>query len=80
MRALYLPLALVPGVDPLILILDVVLGVITELAGIVVVPLGACRRYDGPLGKSDRAFAYGLLAMLTIRCRSCSSPCSASWR
>ena len=34
------------------------------LAGIVVVPLGACRRYDGPLGKSDRAFAYGLLALL----------------
>jgi CDP-diacylglycerol--glycerol-3-phosphate 3-phosphatidyltransferase len=62
--ALYLPLALVPGLDPLILSLGVVLGVITELAGIVVVPLGACRRYDGPLGKSDRAFAYGLLALL----------------
>ena len=40
------------------------------LAGIVVVPLGACRRYDGPLGKSDRAFAYGLLALLTIWNRS----------
>lgn len=62
--ALYLPLALVPGLDPLLLSLTVVLGVITELAGIVVVPLGARRRYDGPMGKSDRAFAYGLLALL----------------
>jgi CDP-diacylglycerol--glycerol-3-phosphate 3-phosphatidyltransferase len=62
--ALYLPLGLVPGLDPLILSFGVVLGVITELAGIAVVPLGAGRRYDGPMGKSDRAFAYGLLALL----------------
>ena len=26
--------------------------------------LGATRRYDGPLGKSDRAFAFGLLGFL----------------
>ena len=26
--------------------------------------LGGTRRYDGPLGKSDRAFAFGLLAFL----------------
>ena len=26
--------------------------------------IGAPRRYDGPLGKSDRAFAFGLLAVL----------------
>ncbi|MEM7193214.1 MAG: CDP-alcohol phosphatidyltransferase family protein, partial [Pseudomonadota bacterium] len=25
---------------------------------------GASRRYDGPFGKSDRAFAFGLLAVL----------------
>jgi len=62
--ALYLPLMRVPDLDPLLLALTVVLGVIGELAGIVVVPLGARRRYDGPLGKSDRAFAYGLLALL----------------
>jgi CDP-diacylglycerol--glycerol-3-phosphate 3-phosphatidyltransferase len=26
--------------------------------------LGGKRRYNGPLGKSDRAFAFGLLAVL----------------
>jgi len=26
--------------------------------------IGASRRYDGPMGKSDRAFAFGLLALL----------------
>jgi CDP-diacylglycerol--glycerol-3-phosphate 3-phosphatidyltransferase len=28
------------------------------------VQIGAERRYDGPLGKSDRAFMFGLLALL----------------
>jgi CDP-diacylglycerol--glycerol-3-phosphate 3-phosphatidyltransferase len=37
---------------------------LTELAGVVALTLGASRRYDGPLGKSDRAFAFGLLALL----------------
>jgi len=28
------------------------------------IQIGATRRYDGPMGKSDRAFAFGLLALL----------------
>jgi len=31
---------------------------------VVAVQIGASRRYDGPMGKSDRAFAFGLLALL----------------
>ena len=34
------------------------------MAGVVAVQVGASRRYDGPVGKSDRAFAFGLLALL----------------
>ena len=34
------------------------------LAGVVAVQIGASRRYDGPMGKSDRAFAFGLLALM----------------
>ena len=34
------------------------------MAGVVAVQVGAERRYDGPMGKSDRAFAFGLLAVL----------------
>ena len=62
--ALYLPLALVGGIEPVLLSLVVILGVIGEMAGVVAVQIGAERRYDGPLGKSDRAFLFGLLALL----------------
>jgi CDP-diacylglycerol--glycerol-3-phosphate 3-phosphatidyltransferase len=34
------------------------------MAGLVAVQIGADRRYDGPLGKSDRAFAVGLICCL----------------
>jgi CDP-diacylglycerol--glycerol-3-phosphate 3-phosphatidyltransferase len=61
---LYLPLGLVSGVPPLLLALVVVLGVISEMAGVVAVQIGGRRRYEGPLGKSDRAFAFGALALL----------------
>lgn len=61
---LYLPLGAVKGLPTLLIALTVVLGVISEMAGVVAVQVGAPRRYDGPLGKSDRAFAFGLLALL----------------
>ena len=28
------------------------------------VQIGASRRYEGPMGKSDRAFAFGLICLL----------------
>jgi len=62
--ALYLPLALVAGVSPVAVTLLVVLGIVSEMAGVVALQVGAERRYDGPLGKSDRAFAVGLVFFL----------------
>src|SRR5262249_5071084 len=62
--ALYLPLALVPGLLAPLVVAVTVLAVIAEMTGVVAVQVGASRRYDGPLGKSDRAFAFGLLAVL----------------
>ncbi len=62
--ALYLPFALVPGIPPTLIIAIVILAILTEMAGVVGVQIGASRRYDGPMGKSDRAFAFGLLALL----------------
>jgi len=62
--ALYLPFALVAGVNPALVVLVVILAIIGEMAGALGPLLGAPRRYDGPLGKSDRAFAFGLLAGL----------------
>jgi CDP-diacylglycerol---glycerol-3-phosphate 3-phosphatidyltransferase len=61
---LYLPLALVPGFHPALLTCVVLLSVLTEMAGVIGVQIGASRRYDGPFGKSDRAFVFGLLGLL----------------
>lgn len=62
--ALYLPLALVPGVNAILIVTLVLLAVMTEMIGVVGIQVGASRRYDGPFGKSDRAFAFGLLGLL----------------
>ena len=62
--ALYLPLALAPGVSAPMMVVLTVLAVISEMTSVVGAQLGASRRYDGPLGKSDRAFALSLLALL----------------
>ncbi len=63
--ALYLPLALVPGFRPPELVVAIVLlAVISEMTGVVAVQIGATRRYEGPMGKSDRAFALGLICLL----------------
>ena len=61
--ALYLPLALVPGIHPVLLVPAVVLAVVTEMMGVVSVQIGGSRRYDGPMGKSDRAFVFGAMAL-----------------
>jgi CDP-diacylglycerol--glycerol-3-phosphate 3-phosphatidyltransferase len=62
--ALYLPFALVAGVNAPLVVLAVVLGIVGEMAGALGPMLGVERRYDGPFGKSDRAFAFGFLAFL----------------
>ncbi len=62
--ALYLPLAFVVGISPIWIVLFVVVGIFTEIAGILGSVIGSERRYDGPMGKSDRAFVIGLLALL----------------
>jgi CDP-diacylglycerol--glycerol-3-phosphate 3-phosphatidyltransferase len=59
--ALFLPFALLPGVSPLLLVLLVLAALISEYAGVLGPMVGASRRYDGPMGKSDRAFCFGVL-------------------
>jgi len=64
--ALYLPLALVAGMAGLpaaLLVSVVVLAALGEMAGVCAVQIGASRRYDGPMGKSDRAFVLALVAV-----------------
>lgn len=62
--AMYLPFAYVAGLDPILIVLIVLFSIISEMTGILGVVIGASRRYDGPMGKSDRAFVFGLLSLL----------------
>jgi CDP-diacylglycerol--glycerol-3-phosphate 3-phosphatidyltransferase len=62
--ALYLPLGLVSGVNSIYIVAITILAIVSEMTGVVAVQIGAQRRYDGPMGKSDRAFAFGLLCLL----------------
>lgn len=64
--ALYLPLVFVGWVNPWPVWALVVLAVISEMAGVLGQVHGNGRRYDGPMGKSDRAFAVSLLALLVM--------------
>jgi CDP-diacylglycerol--glycerol-3-phosphate 3-phosphatidyltransferase len=56
---IYLPFALLGGVNPFLPIAAVVLALVSEQAGVAAVLIGAPRRHEGPMGKSDRAFAFG---------------------
>lgn len=62
--ALYAPLSLWSGFSPVFVAAIVFLALATEMTGVVAVQIGASRRYDGPLGKSDRAFLFGVLGLL----------------
>ena len=62
--ALYLPFALVPGFNHTLTVIVVILAILTEMTGVVCAQIGASRRYDGPFGKSDRAFVFGALGLV----------------
>ena len=59
---LILPFARVPGIDHVTAIM-IFLAMISEMTGVVGVAIGGSRRYDGPMGKSDRAVFFGGLAL-----------------
>jgi len=59
--ALYLPFALLAGVNGLWVVLAVIVAIIGEMTGVLGQVIGATRRYDGPMGKSDRAAVFGIL-------------------
>lgn len=61
--ALYLPFAFLPHFAPLWVSAAIGLAMASEYAGVLGLMVGATRRYDGPLGKSDRAFVFGLLGL-----------------
>lgn len=61
--ALYLPFAWLAPFGPLSVGSVVLAAALSEMAGALGPMVGAPRRYDGPMGKSDRAFVFGALAL-----------------
>ena len=64
--ALYLPFAFVHPFDSLQIGLIIWLSALTEFCGVLGQVQGKTRRYDGPLGKSDRAFLFGVLGLVYV--------------
>lgn len=61
--ALYLPFAALLPFDPLWVGALILAAALSEMAGVLGQTVGASRRYDGPLGKSDRAVLVGALGL-----------------
>jgi CDP-diacylglycerol--glycerol-3-phosphate 3-phosphatidyltransferase len=61
--ALYLPFARVAPFDLASVGAVALAACISEMAGALAPMVGAARRYDGPMGKSDRALVFGALGL-----------------
>lgn len=61
--ALYLCFIVLSGISAPLLLGVVFLAILSEYAGVMAPVIGQERRYDGPMGKSDRAFWFSLLAI-----------------
>ena len=58
------PFLYVCGVNVWLIFLFTVLTIISETVGIMGVQINASRHYDGPMGKSDRAFWFSIWAIV----------------
>ena len=61
--ALYVPFAFVAPFGPVSVGLVIAVSCVSELAGALGPMVGATRRHDGPMGKSDRALVFGVLGL-----------------
>lgn len=57
--ALYLPFILLPYSNALLVLVMLFCAVMTEFCGVLTQTINGVRSYAGPLGKSDRALAFG---------------------
>jgi len=63
---IYLPLAFIHQQSQWPVVAFAIGAVLTEFCGVLGRALGASRRYDGPMGKSDRAFVVGALGVASL--------------
>lgn len=61
---MFYPLGVLFNVHQETIFIFIILSLLNEFAGLLGQALNGERRYDGPMGKSDRALVVGLLSML----------------
>jgi len=62
--AIYFPLILFEFLEIEIAIIFILLSIINEICGLIAKVISGERRYDGPMGKSDRAFLIGVICIV----------------
>ncbi len=62
--AIYFPLILFESIEIEIAIIFILLSIINEFCGLISKVISRERRYDGPMGKSDRAFLVGIICII----------------
>ncbi|WP_151750715.1 CDP-alcohol phosphatidyltransferase family protein [Acinetobacter bereziniae] len=64
--ALYVCLIAFAFIHAKLLLLVAFLAILSEYTGVMAPLIGQQRRYDGPMGKSDRAFWFGLMTVVIV--------------
>ena len=62
--AIYFPLIIFESLRIEIAIIFILLSIINEFCGLMAKLISGERRYDGPMGKSDRAFLIGIICIV----------------
>jgi len=62
--ALYLPFTLISGVSAPLVVGIIIFAIASEMVGVLGYEIDHKRHYEGPMGKSDRAFVFGLIGLL----------------
>ncbi len=61
--ALFIPFAFIDPFPLFAVLLVIFLALLSEFSGVLGTAIGATRRYDGPIGKSDRALIFGAIGL-----------------
>lgn len=64
--ALYLPWLFILPNGGYIILVFVILSAVSEMTGVIAEVVSGERRYDGPMGKSDRALLVSILSVLIL--------------
>ena len=62
--AIYFPFIYFESIKSEYIIIFIFLSIINEFCGVLAKLISGTRRYDGPMGKSDRAFLVGLVCII----------------